>query len=104
MEKITGRKVKAKITGIKETREVYINEEFLDPAESQKVRNLSPTGFNWGYRGDGPAQLALGILLKFTDEETALEYYQPFKEDIIACLPQEDFEIEIDVEEWLRGK
>lgn len=95
--------MKSRITGIRETREVYLNGEFLDPAESLKVKNQSPTGFNWGYYGDGPAQLALGILLRFTDEETALENYQAFKEEIIAGLPQEDFEIEIDVEEWLRN-
>ncbi len=96
--------MKTKISGIKETREVFLNGELLNPTESLKVRNQSPTGFNWGYRGDGPAQLALGILLKFADEETALEYYQDFKEEIIVGLPQEDFEIELDVEGWLRGR
>ncbi len=96
--------MKARITGIKETREVFLNGNILDPSESQEVKNQSPTGFNWGYYGDGPAQLALGILLKFTDEETALDNYQAFNEEIIAVLPQEDFEIEIDVEEWLRGR
>lgn len=96
--------MKAKITGTRETREVFINGEMLNPAESREVKNHSPTGFNWGYHGDGPAQLALGILLKFTDAETALENYQAFKEEIIAVLPQEDFEIELDVEEWLRNQ
>jgi len=30
-----------------------------------EIRNHSPTGFNWGYSGSGPAQLALAILADF---------------------------------------
>ena len=29
------------------------------------IRNHSPSGFNWGYGGSGPAQLALAILADF---------------------------------------
>ena len=47
----------------------------------------SPSGFNWGYGGSGPAQLALAILLRATDHETAVAYYQAFKWDVIAKLP-----------------
>lgn len=50
----------------------------LEP--SLKVVNHSPTGFNWGYCGSGPAQLALAILLDYTgDPEAALASYQGFK-------------------------
>lgn len=35
----------------------------LSPDKSQKVWNHSPDGFNWGYGGSGPAQLALALLL-----------------------------------------
>jgi hypothetical protein len=41
----------------------------LDLNVSLKVRNHSPTGFNWGYGGSGPHQLALGILFDFTGDE-----------------------------------
>jgi len=35
----------------------------LSPAASWRVRNHSPTGFEWGYGGSGPAQLALALML-----------------------------------------
>jgi len=35
----------------------------LSPERSLKKRNHSPTGFNWGYIGSGPSQLALALLL-----------------------------------------
>lgn len=52
--------------------------------------NHSPTGFEWGYGGSGPAQLALAILANcLGDDEEALEHYQRFKFDVIAGLPRE---------------
>lgn len=59
----------------------------LDPAASQQLRNHSPSGFEWGYSGSGPAQLALAILLDYScDEEVALEHYQAFKSEHLAPL------------------
>ena len=55
--------------------------------------NHSPNGFEWGYLGSGPAQLALAILADCTDDEFACEYYQVFKEDVIA-------KIDINTREW----
>jgi Family of unknown function (DUF6166) len=53
------------------------------------LRNHSPTGFNWGYGGSGPAQLALAVLADhLKDEEQALKLYQDFKLKVIATLPQ----------------
>lgn len=53
------------------------------------LRAHSPGGFEWGYSGSGPAQLALAILVDFTgDEALALRLYQDFKADVIAGLPQ----------------
>jgi hypothetical protein len=89
-----------KISGDFETREVYINGKWLDPSPSQEVWNHSDA-FNWGYGGSGPAQLALAILLRFTDEQTAVTLHQAFKWEHIATLPQGDFETEIDVQKWL---
>ena len=63
----------------------------LDPKPSQQLHNHSPAGFEWGYCGSGPAQLALAMLLDFTgDEEVALNNYQAFKSQFIAPLSQED--------------
>ena|SRR5688500_2597087 len=39
----------------------------------------SPTGFNFGYAGSGPADTALNILRMFTTKEIAEANYQSFK-------------------------
>ena len=84
------------------TRSIFIDGELLRPEESQKVYNHSPDGFNVGYGGSGPAQLALAILLEFTDKDIALRLHQEFKWDVIAKLPQTDFEIELDIKKWIK--
>ena len=51
--------------------------------------NHSPTGFEWGYCGSGPAQLALAILADhLADDRQALDVYQRFKWAIIVELPR----------------
>lgn len=70
---------------------VFVDYIELDLEKSLKVRNHSPTGFNWGYGGSGPAQLALSILLLYVDSKTAQEYYQDFKFGFIAGLPRDSF-------------
>lgn len=60
-------------------------ERLLTPGPSQAVCNHSPTGFEWGYAGSGPAQLALAILLDFTQSRDLAErYYQEFKVAYVA--------------------
>jgi hypothetical protein len=49
--------------------------------------NHSPTGFEFGYGGSGPAQLALAILADCCGDEAALVYHQAFKWAVIARLP-----------------
>jgi hypothetical protein len=83
---------------------VEIDGVYLSPRESQKAYNHSPDGFNWGYGGSGPAQLALAILLEVTNKEEAIKYHQDFKWEIIAKLPQGNFETEIDVKKWLEER
>lgn len=58
----------------------------LLPGASLKVWNHSPTGFNWGYCGSGPAQTALALCLDFMggDAEGALGVYQYVKFDLVA--------------------
>jgi hypothetical protein len=46
--------------------------------------NHSPTGFEFGYAGSGPAQLALALLADCVGEALALEFYQEFKWAVIA--------------------
>lgn len=53
------------------------------------LRNHSPSGFEWGYGGSGPAQLALAILADcLGDDEAAQRLYQDFKWEVVAKLPQ----------------
>lgn len=55
-------------------------------------------GFEWGYSGSGPAQLALAILVQYLQSEVkdpdwkdkALRWHQQFKVDWIAPLPREE--------------
>ena len=59
---------------------VVRNGRRLSPRASQKLHNHSPDGFNWGYGGSGPAQLALALLYNAThDNDLSLRYYQRFK-------------------------
>lgn len=80
------------------TRRIWLDGKVLFPESSQRVWNHSPDGFNWGYGGSGPAQLALAICLELcATKEEALSKYQAFKCSIIATLPNgRDFEIEFD--------
>jgi len=67
---------------------VTVNGHVLDPRPSQQLINHSPDGFNWGYGGSGPSQLALAILLDhFHDPILARKYYQDFKWELISKLP-----------------
>lgn len=87
-----------KLAGNWATREVHLNGKPLHPGRSQKVRNHSPTGFNWGYGGSGPAQLALAICLELFDKATAQRIYQTVKFNYITALPQSDFEKTISID------
>lgn len=57
----------------------------LYPGPSLTLCDHSPDGFNWGFSGSGPAQLALALLLDATtDPELALANYQAFKFEKVA--------------------
>lgn len=86
---------------------VWVDEKAITPAKSQKVRDHSPDGFNAGYGGSGPAQLALGILLEIMPEKKARENYQVFKWKYLADPRfQEvgDYLIEFDIQDELEKK
>ena len=62
-------------------------QERLTPDRSPELMNHSPSGFEWGYGGSGPAQLALAVLLDYTgDEAFALDHYQEFKTEVVSQL------------------
>jgi len=62
-------------------------QERLTPERSLELMNHSPSGFEWGYGGSGPAQLALALLLDYADDEAvALDNYQEFKTEVVSQL------------------
>jgi hypothetical protein len=83
------------LEGVANSREVWLDKQKLDPEASLNVYNHSPDGFNWGYEGSGPAQLALAVVLKLTGGSDG---YQEFKRKVIAGIPQaKDFAIEFEL-------
>jgi hypothetical protein len=58
------------------------------------LRNHSPTGFECGYGGSGPSQLALALLADATgDDRFALEQYRYFV-PIIAALDRDKWHLD----------
>lgn len=52
------------------------------------LRKHSLTGFEWGYGGSGPAQLALALAADVLgDDEAALDVYQRLKFRVVGRLP-----------------
>lgn len=82
---------------------VYKGDRILSPARSQKLYNHSPDGFNWGYYGSGPAQLALALLYDVTgDKELSLRLHQKFKYDHVGNWKVE-WAIDSDkIREWIK--
>lgn len=88
---------------------VWLDGILLDPSPSQKVWNHSPTGFEAGYGGSGPSQLALAVLLACGFEQNyAVALHQPFKWKFLADrtlgYPMEDFTFEFDAEAWAKER
>lgn len=81
------------------------DDDILSPVPSQKLWNHSPDGFNWGYGGSGPAQLALALLYDATgDSDIAVKYHQPFKWAYVAYW-KDDWQITTEeILAWLEGE
>src|SRR5439155_3599245 len=66
--------------------EVTVNGRPLNPRLD--LWNHSPSGFEWGYGGSGPAQLALGLLADHLgNDRDAVNLHQDFKRTVVADLP-----------------
>lgn len=74
------------------------------------IRNHSPDGFEWGYFGSGPAQLALALLCDVLGgdkpaTELAQKLYQEFKADVVASLSGDRWRLPAeDIRDWIKGK
>jgi hypothetical protein len=65
--------------------QVTVDGKPLDPRFD--LKRLSPTGFEWTYEGNGPAQLALALLADHLgDDAKALRLYEPFMRAVVADL------------------
>lgn len=73
-----------------------IHHKFVDedlPLYLDQV-NHSPDGFEWGYHGSGPSQLAFALLFHRTgNKKVSLQYYQAFKREIIANIKEDTWEL-----------
>jgi hypothetical protein len=54
----------------------------------------SPTGFEWGYGGSGPAELARALVKDVTgDDEPPARVYQRFKFRVVGALPHDGWRL-----------
>lgn len=70
---------------------VTCNGRVFSAEPSLQVRNHSPAGFNWGYGGSGPAQLALAICMRELPLYLAVAVYQDFKAQVVARFDRDWF-------------
>lgn len=72
---------------------------------SQRIVKHSPDGFEWGYGGSGPADLALNILCLLLPKRKAFRLYQDFKREFIAPMPKKGGLIKKeDIFNWIEKK
>jgi hypothetical protein len=67
--------------------ERYVTVNGLELNPRHDLRNHSPDGFNWGYSGSGPTQLALAILADhLNNDEEVLSLYTKFRDIFVSKL------------------
>ena len=78
-------------------------EVFVELPQCLDIVNHSPTGFEWGYEGSGPAQLSFALLYDVTkDENFSFENYQNYKRDVVSRLDNSDWMLSTkEVEYWI---
>ena len=85
--------------------DVFKDGQPLSPVPSQRLWNHSPDGFNWGYSGSGPAQLALALLLDVTGDTTrSLGLHQSFKRAFVAGWGAEWQMTSEEIWAWIKGQ
>ena len=85
---VRGRSVRGSISGV--VFRVTLDDcRPLDPRLD--LARKSPAGFEWGYEGSGPAQLALALLADVTTDEIALARFQDFKRQRLAAIDSDSW-------------
>jgi hypothetical protein len=94
---------KIKLMGYGGARMVFLDGQLITPDQSMALVKHTHEGFNWGYSGEQPAQLALAILLQVLSTEGALKHYRTFEKMLISQLPQKDFHVEVSFDKNLEN-
>ncbi|MCB0518854.1 MAG: hypothetical protein KDD27_07945 [Saprospiraceae bacterium] len=82
---------------------VWLNGKQLNLQASLKYCSKSPTGFNWGYGGSGPAQLAHEVCRQLYGLETANLVFQDFKWRFLVTIEGDTFDLTLELEEFNVG-
>lgn len=70
--------------------EVHDEERSYPLPPRNDIRDHSPTGFEWGFAGSGPAQLALALVADACGRRLAISsIYQKVKFRLVAHLPHD---------------
>lgn len=65
----------------------------------------SPDGFEWGYGGSGPSDLARSLLADYIGAVPDPNVYQRFKFEVVAALPADGWTLtDADIAQWLDGR
>jgi len=79
-----------------------VPERLITATFSLTFAKRSPTGFNWGYQGSGPSQLALALLLEIEIAPYyAMMFYQRFKSRFVSSWPDTWSIAEDDLVLWI---
>ncbi len=75
----------------------------LDPRAD--LFTMSSSGFEWGYEGGGPRQLALAILADhFSNDATALAQFKQFCSGLVSMLREDEWTLDSDtIDNFFRG-
>ena len=89
---------------------VFVEEDVDGRVSRRKLRQIkrhSPAGFEWGYGGSGPADLANSILAEQLGvaQGVSPRLYQQFKFNVVAGLEREGFRLSSEtVNQWLKAR
>ena len=83
---------------------VYVDTAILSLDKANELHPSMST-VEWGYRGQGPTQLALAILLDCLDQTLALQYYPQFRDDFVSTFSYDGFVLlESQIKTWLENQ
>lgn len=102
MKRYTGRRV---IRGSREHRVPLVtvyDDERNETYRLPHVLKHSPDGFEWGYSGSGPSDLAISILSDVFDKDPEPSLYQDFRDEFIAQFQSDWSLTEREIRHWVQ--